>query len=190
MEDFLDPLLEDQNSDLNSVDNLPLDPRIAELRNISRTERSSTSVSSDGSNETLTEESMSQIFSDLSFDTSDDSINEEIGEKITSYFEISMNDVDTGLNFNIPHVKCLQVRQNRHKKSRDDICRLSNSSENLKFSSIKRVHGDKAEILLHSQFGPRYCGQEYLVFKGEMAFNYRYPLCYPKTEVIETKWCL
>merc|ERR1711994_338722 len=76
------------------------------------------------------------------------------------------------------------------KKSREDVCKLSNPSEKFKFASVRRLHGDRAEMALNKQFGPRYCGQKYLVYKGEMAFAFKYPICFPKTKVTDTKWCL
>ena len=94
----------------------------------------------------------------------DQDFNESVGEKISSIFNISVNDMDTGLTYDIPFVNCLQVMQNRLKKSKEDICKLwSNHNEKFRFASVKRIHGDRAEIVLNKQFGPRYCGQKYLV---------------------------
>ena len=162
--------------------------RVLELK----CERSTPSLSSDGSGED-TNVNIDALLEDLE---DHDIINDEsVGEKLNSIFQISVNDMDTGLNYDIPFVKCLQLRQNRYKKSREDVCKLWQSNHNggaekFKFASTKRVHGDRAEIVLNKQFGPRYCGQKYLVYKGEMAFAYKYPLCFPKTDVTDTKWCL
>ena len=94
------------------------------------------------------------------------------------------------MNFEIPEAKCVQIRQNAHKKSKDDICKLRSQDEKFKFYSIKRLHGDKAELLVSKQFGPKYCGLKFVVYRGEMAFSYQYPICYPKNNVNETQWCL
>ena len=95
-----------------------------------------------------------------------------------------------GLNFEIPEARCVQNRQNSRKKSREDTCKLSSSDDKFKFNSTKRLHGDKAELLVSKQFGPKYCGLKFVVYRGEMAFSYQYPMCYPKNNVNETKWCL
>ena len=117
-------------------------------------------------------------------------IDEKIGEKISTYFDISVSDMDTGLKHEVLNVKCLQIQRNKQKKSKEDICKLSHLTNKFKFSSSGRLHGDKAEMILHKQFGPRYSGKNYIVFKGEMAFSFKYPICYPKSDVNETKWCL
>ena len=98
--------------------------------------------------------------------------------------------MDTGLRHEVTKVKCLQIRRNKQKKSKDDICKLSNLTNKFKFNSSGRLHGDKAELILHKQFGPRYSGKNWIVFSGEMAFCFKYPVCYPKSDVNETKWCL
>ena len=98
--------------------------------------------------------------------------------------------MDTGLKHEVLNVKCVQIQRNKQKKSKEDICKLSNFTNKFKFSSNGRLQGDKAEMILHKQFGPRYSGKNYIVFKGEMAFTFKYPICYPKSDVNETKWCL
>jgi len=164
-------------------------PRILELVR-SRSDRSTPSMSSDSSNDTI------EPFGDLNLDDVDDmsdditAMNDKIGEKTISYFDISVNDMDTGLKHDVPNVKCSQIRRDKHKKSREDICKLSNITNKFKFNSTRRLHGDRAEMILHKQFGPRYSGKNYIVFKGEMAFCFKYPICYPKSDVNETKWCL
>lgn len=163
-------------------------PRILELdRSINR---STPSMSSDGSNDTI------EIFGELNLEDIEDdlidevTIDEKIGEKISTYFDISVSDMDTGLKHEVLNVKCLQIQRNKQKKSKEDICKLSHLTNKFKFSSSGRLHGDKAEMILHKQFGPRYSGKNYIVFKGEMAFSFKYPICYPKSDVNETKWCL
>jgi len=163
-------------------------PRILELaRSINR---STPSVSSDGSNDTI------EIFGELNLDDIEDdlidevTVDDKIGEKISTYFDISVSDMDTGLKHEVLNVKCLQIQRNKNKKSKEDICKLSHFTNKFKFSSSGRLHGDKAEMILHKQFGPRYSGKNYIVFKGEMAFTFKYPICYPKSDVNETKWCL
>jgi len=163
-------------------------PRILELaRSINR---STPSMSSDGSNDTI------EIFGELNLDDIEDdlidevTVDDKIGEKISTYFDISVSDMDTGLKHEVLNVKCLQIQRNKHKKSKEDICKLSHFTNKFKFSSSGRLHGDKAEMILHKQFGPRYSGKNYIVFKGEMAFTFKYPICYPKSDVNETKWCL
>jgi len=163
-------------------------PRILELaRSINR---STPSMSSDGSNDTI------EIFGELNLDDIEDdlidevTVDDKIGEKISTYFDISVSDMDTGLQHEVLNVKCLQIQRNKHKKSKEDICKLSHFTNKFKFSSSGRLHGDKAEMILHKQFGPRYTGKNYIVFKGEMAFTFKYPICYPKSDVNETKWCL
>lgn len=108
-------------------------------------------------------------------------------------FKIDLSTFDfflSGLNFEVSDAKCVQIRQSGQKKSSDDSCRLISSDEKFKFFSNKRLHGDKAELLISKQFGPKYCGMKFVVFRGEMAFSYQYPMCYPKNNVNETKWCL
>jgi len=163
-------------------------PRILELaRSINR---STPSMSSDGSNDTI------EIFGELNLDDIEDdlidevTVDDKIGEKISTYFDISVSDMDTGLKHEVLNVKCLQIQRNKQKKSKEDICKLSHFTNKFKFSSSGRLHGDKAEMILHKQFGPRYSGKNYIVFKGEMAFTFKYPICYPKSDVNETKWCL
>jgi len=163
-------------------------PRILELaRSINR---STPSMSSDGSNDTI------EIFGELNLDDIEDdlidevTVDDKIGEKISSYFDISVSDMDTGLKHEVLNVKCVQIQRNKQKKSKEDICKLSHFTNKFKFSSSGRLHGDKAEMILHKQFGPRYSGKNYIVFKGEMAFTFKYPICYPKSDVNETKWCL
>jgi len=164
-------------------------PRISE--SLESGNRSTPSISSEASNDTI------ETFGDLTMidDIDDDMIDEfmideMIGEKIVSYYDISVNDMDTGLKHEVSNVKCLQIHRNRKKKSKEDLLKLSNINNKFKFSSRERLHGDKAEIILHKQFGPRYSGKNYIVFKGEMAFAFKYPICYPKSDVNETKWCL
>ena len=107
------------------------------------------------------------------------------------FFKILIFEFFSGLNFEVSDAKCVQIRtQSGQKKSSDDSCRLISSDEKFKFFSNKRLHGDKAELLISKQFGPKYCGMKFVVFRGEMAFSYQYPMCYPKNNVNETKWCL
>ena len=107
------------------------------------------------------------------------------------FFKILIFEFLSGLNFEVSDAKCVQIRtQSGQKKSSDDSCRLISSDEKFKFFSNKRLHGDKAELLISKQFGPKYCGMKFVVFRGEMAFSYQYPMCYPKNNVNETKWCL
>lgn len=153
--------------------------RILELKN----SESVSSESSDGSEDL-------EALNELNLEDTDDSdlFDEEVGEKIVSFYNASVNDMDTGLSYDIPMVKCVQIKQNKAKKSRFDMCRLW--TEKLKFTSARRIHGDRAEMVLHKQFGPRYSGRDFIVFKGEMAFSFKYPVCYPIADVNQTKWCL
>ena len=99
--------------------------------------------------------------------------------------------MDTGLIYSFKDVKCSRVRQNKDKKSRIDSCRLTHlDSRQIRFKSIKRLHGDKANLVINEQLGPKYMGQKFNVFKGEMAFTYSLPVCFPKSTVNETQWCL
>ena len=167
--------------------------RLLELRsNLSTGGRSTPSESSDGSScDREVDPEVGLALLDLVLDDTEEAeINANGGEKLLSYFSICVNDMDTGLNFEVAEAKCVQVRQSSHKKSSDDSCCLISSDEKFKFSSSRRLHGDKAELLVSKQFGPKYCGMKFVVFRGEMAFSYQYPRCYPKNNVNETKWCL
>merc|ERR1712062_62992 len=167
--------------------------RLLELRSSGSTGRSTPSESSDGSSCPDNDQvDLGSALLDLVLDDSDDlsEINTNGGEKLLSSFSICLNDMDTGLNFEVSDAKCVQIRQSGQKKSSDDSCRLISSDEKFKFFSNKRLHGDKAELLISKQFGPKYCGMKFVVFRGEMAFSYQYPMCYPKNNVNETKWCL
>ena len=191
-EDFSNPQEDEEqnsNSPMQEENFAAASPaRILELKNL-ELNRSSPSESSDGSsNSDTTEEGTVE----LNFDAEDEEIpfDNELGEKIISYFNVAVNDMDTGLKYEFPFVKSVQLRKNKVKKSREDVCKLTSLTDRFKFTSLKRIHGDKAELVLHKQFGSRHSGKNFLLFKGEMAFGYKYPVCYPQNDVHQTKWCL
>merc|ERR1712156_699919 len=107
-------------------------------------------------------------------------------DTIEPFGDLNLDDVDDLSD----DINAMNDKIDKQKKSRDDICKLSNITNKFKFNSTRRLHGDRAEMILHKQFGPRYSGKNYIVFKGEMAFCFKYPICYPKSDVNETKWCL
>ena len=117
---------------------------------------------------------------------------DELQDKQIEYFNVSVHDMDTGLIHNLDTVKCIQIRQDRHKKSRDDVCQLSLPSDNLKFFSSKRLHGAKADLALNTHWGRTKHRDlsSFNVYKGEMAFTFKFPVFYPKSLVNETGWCL
>ena len=115
---------------------------------------------------------------------------DELQKKQIEYFNVSVHDMDTGLIHNLDAVKCIQIRQDRHKKSRDDVCQLSLPSDNLKFFSCKRLHGAKADLALNTHWGTKHRDLSFNVYKGEMAFTFKFPVFYPKSSVNETGWCL
>ena len=184
------------NSESNdeSLETLQInDPRISELR-LSESLRSSPSFSSDGSQET---ELASSFVSDCFLDANaDDFLEDDLippnGDKQVHYFNVSVHDMDSGLIYNLENVKCIQIRQDRHRKSRDDQCQLIlQTSENLKFNSSKRLHGMKAEMAMNKHWGTtKIHDQNFIVYKGEMAFTFQFPQCYPKSSVNDTQWCL
>lgn len=168
--------------------------RILELKLMDAEQQRTPSESSDGSSSQSDTETMIDA-SDFNLDLDDIEVEVDVekGEKIITYFNLTIHDMDTGLNYEVPFVKCTQIRQNKHKKSREDSCKLSSNmvpSDKFKFVSTKRIHGDRATLTLHKQFGPGFGKDFEKVFKGEMAFKYKYPVCYPKTDVNQTKWCL
>ena len=116
-------------------------------------------------------------------------------DKRLHYFRISIHDMDTGLVHTLNNLKCIQIRQDQHKKSKDDTCFLLLPSEKFEFKSCKRLHGMKADEVLNTHWGTKYDDQSlnaknFNVYQGEMAFTFQFPICYPKSSVNETQWCL
>jgi len=161
-------------------------PRIKELKYMesSRTRRSpSVSVSSD-------ESDLAESLNNFDLGDEESYEEDELQNKQIEYFNVSVHDMDTGLIHNLDTVKCIQIRQDRHKKSRDDVCQLSLPSDNLKFFSCKRLHGAKADLALNTHWGTKHRDLSFNVYKGEMAFTFKFPVFYPKSSVNETGWCL
>ena len=171
---------------------ISLNLRLPEIK-FSESLKSSASFSSYGSED----EELSNLVAN--FDINDMYDEDEFvstnGEKSLRHFKISIHDMDTGLIHTLNDLKCIQASQDYHKKSRYDACLLSLPSEKFLFKSCKRLHGMKADEALNTHWGTKYDDQSlnaknFNVYKGEMAFTFQFPICYPKSSVNETQWCL
>lgn len=116
---------------------------------------------------------------------------EDTGERVINYYVVTVVDMETGLRHSISNVKVVRHRKCRVRKSRHDECRIvTNHSNQLRFVSSQRLFGATADLEVNKQLGPQHVEQKYIMFKGEMEFSYRDPICYPVSSVNETQWCL
>ena len=62
-------------------------------------------------------------------------------------------------------------------------------SKQIRFEASQSFHGTSADLFVNSQLGPSFVELGLRVYKGELRFAYKDPVCFPVT-VEASQWCL
>ena len=78
----------------------------------------------------------------------------------------------------------LQVR-----RGETDCWMSDGESKQLRFEANQSFFGTTADLMVNSQLGPSFVELGLRVYKGELRFAYKDPVCFPVT-VEASQWCL